>query len=66
MGLQALRVAGPAVVRGFKAARGFGYKGPMSQLEKYKKSDPVFARKMAMYESKIKSRKEKKWQLKIY
>ena len=43
-----------------KAARGFGYKGPMSQLEKYKKSDPVFARKMAMYESKIKSRKEKK------
>ena len=40
-----------------KAARAFGYQGPMSQLEKYKKSDPVFARKMAMVQDKLNMRK---------
>ena len=40
-----------------KAARAFGYRGPMSQLAKYKKSDPVFARKMAMVQDKLNMRK---------
>ena len=38
------------------AARRFGYKGPMSELNKYMKTDPLFARKMSMFKDKIKAK----------